>query len=207
MAVYVPVTEIRNSPDGEPIGIISRGRVIEVLENEDLWLHFRTWDYPSAWIRLEAVCSLEQWIIRPPFETVSRDIIRWESEIKIIDRNVETALKKILNIQNEAAAGKIPINTSIARIEKERRIIEDSFRAMHEMEHPDVLVTAVESLEKKRWKIDQGLRYLMEYLKTGDQSIGDKARLCFANAENETYQYARILSRIKSVFRLYEENN
>lgn len=206
LAIYIPDTKVYDAPYGKQIGAIDRGRVIRVIESEEEWLHFTTWDYSSGWLKLESTCTIALWRQRPPYETVRKQIREWEKGVRSIDREIDKSLEKILELENRISAGQLTLASGLNRIEREQNAIEDSFRAMHRLTPPDVVSGAVEALERKRWEINRGLCFLIAYLESGENAIGDNARECFTNAEDMARHYSRIMFRIKSIFRLYDED-
>lgn len=211
LAVFTPVTKVYENPGGEWIGVIDRGRVINLLASDGKWLCFTTRDYPKGWIRWENTITLEEWAVSPPFDSIAAIIRIWEIGVQAMEKEIDSALTNILSIREKIADGVVDPNAGIDLIQKERAAIEESFRQLHGLNTPEPLNEAEELLEGKRWAINQGLGYLITFIGNGDEKSGAAAGRYFELAENMMYQYSRAIFQVKSLYKLYNngvlENN
>ncbi|NQS98669.1 MAG: hypothetical protein HQ591_09455 [candidate division Zixibacteria bacterium] len=205
LAVFKPHTLVYDNPKGKIIGHIDRGRVIRLLGSEGMWLHFTTWDFNSGWLRWENTVTLDEWANSPRFDSLQTIIIAWERAVKALDEGIDESLAIIQSYRDGISAGEISLSAGIAGIERESVVIENSFRELHQVERTAVLEDAVKALDGKRWALSNGLQYLVEYLREGDEESGTNASNYFDTAENFVYEYTRIIFRLKSTYDLYDE--
>ena len=205
LAVFKPHTLVYDNPKGKIIGHLDRGRVIRLLGSEGMWLHFTTYDFDSGWLRWENTVTLDEWADSPRFDSLQTIIIAWERAVKALDEGIDESLANIQSYREGISAGEISLSAGIAGIERESVVIEDSFRELHQVERTAVLEDAVKALDGKRWALNNGLQYLVEYLRDGDEESGTNASNYFDTAEFFVYEYTRIMFRLKSTYDLYNE--
>ena len=207
LVVFTPEAKVFGRPHGDQIGTIGRGRVIRLLGSDGRWLNFTTVDYTSAWLRWEYTQTLEEWALYPSFDSVQTSIVTWEKVVQSIDSEIELSLENIRTIRDGISQGKISLEAGIGSLENEIDLIEDSFRELHNHQPPEVLSQAAESLESKRWAINQGLNYLMKFIYEGEEESGIAAGKYFQMAEKMMYRYSQQMFQVKSKYNLYDEES
>ena len=181
--------------------------MIYLLSSQGEWINFTTREYADAWILWESTITLEDWRKLPPYDSTAAYITLWEKGVKEMDTEIDTALAHIVFLRDAIAEGTVTPQEGINLIERERGAIEDSFRRLHRLRAPEPLSTAVELLEGKRWAINQGLGYLIDYLRSGRDENGIAAGKYFEMAENIMYRYSREMFQVKSKYKLYDEES
>jgi len=205
LAIFPKSAKIYDSPFGEKIGELKRGRVIYLLDSEGEWIHFSTREFPSAWILWGNTVTLDEWASKPPYDSTAAYITLWEMGVRRIEVEVDTSLNNILKLRNAIAGGEIILSDGIYQIQVERRTIEECFRYLYKLRAPEPLEEAVDILAQKRWALDKGLGYLVTYLETGDKMSGRAAGKYFELAESIMHQYSKQMFQVKSFYNLYDE--
>ena len=204
LVIFTPEAKVFDSPSGNLIGSIGRGRVIRLLGSDGRWLTFTVREYSSAWLRWEYTQTLEEWADNPPFDSVQISIAAWEHVVRKIDSEIEQSLTAIKNTRDDISQGKTGIEAGIGSLRFESEMIEDSFRELYNHQPPEVLQEAAQLLESKRWAIGQGLEYLMKFIYEGNEADGVAAGKYFQMAEKVMYQYSKQMFQVKSKYYLYE---
>ena len=207
LAIFSPKAKVYDGPNGENIGVIKRGRVIRLVSSQGKWLQFTTWDFKSGWIRWENTITLADWASSPSFDSMQLTVLDWERGIQSVDSEIDSVLAIIVSAKDRLAAGKISLDECLDIIKNQQTELENCFRRIHTLNIPLDLQDAANFLDEKRWAINKGLDYLMDYIKNGVNEQGIAAGKFFQLAENTMYQYAREMYRIKTKYNLYSDVN
>jgi hypothetical protein len=218
------------SPQGDIIGKIRRGRVINVLESNAEWLMFTTWDFPIGWLSYQDAVTLEEWknlrktfltessrvaledkfhkILATPQEeifTIKNAIIAYDSLVKVLDFQINNGLERILSLRDSIAQGRLPAKKGVKLIEAERTIIESHFNQITISDTIEALNEAKSAMENKHRAIDKGLQYLMRYFLNGRTEDANIAGYHFQLAQNAIDDYTRAIFQVKTEYGIYRK--
>jgi hypothetical protein len=207
LAIFTPHTKVYDAPWGKQIGIIDRGRVIRLISSEGVWFQFTTKDFPLAWVHWANTQTLQEWAASPRYDSAQAVIIAWEKAVRMLDEEIDSCLNNIIQFRDKIYSGEINPAKGAINIERERAAIEESFRQLYKIERLELLEEAMKVLERKRWAINRGIYFLNKFIYEGDSDSGKSAGEYFDMAQETMYDYSKIMYKLKTKYKLYENLN